>query len=394
MLSKKKMVATGLILVSLMGGAAVFTGCGNNDEQAQQQMQKVDVKVMKALKQDTPLTLEYAGTVKGTDEVKVQAKVAGYIVDKYVHGGDYVTAGQPLFRIDSRQYESQLLTAQANLAQAQATYNNALLDLQRNEQLLASAAIAPQVVDTQRATVNAYAANVDAMAAQVQLAQQNLADCVVYAPMDGKLAVDDVAVGTFAGAGSTPLVTLGNINPMFVQFSLSENEYLKYNANNNGAADSFIGTEVVLTLADGNKYPTLGHVVEVDRAMANNTSSLSVKAVFDNSNGVLIPGMFARACLQGEIAKGAVLVPQRAIQQLLGKSFVMVNDGGKSKAVSVELGERIGSYYIITKGLNGGEDVVVEGLTTLAEGMPLSVTNVTGEEMGFSFTDSVDKSSL
>ena len=386
MVSRKKMIATGLLLLSLAGTSAVLTGCGS-DEQPQQQMQAAQVKIMKAIKQDTPVTLEYAGTIKGVQEVKVQAKVAGYVVDKYCKGGDVVQAGQPLFRIDSREYESRVLTAQANLAQAQAVYNNSLLDLQRNEKLLESAAIAPQVVDTMRSTVAANQANVEAMMAQVQLAQQNLADCIVYAPIDGKLSVDDVAIGTFAGAGSTPLVTVGSSDPVFVQFSLSENEYLLYNSEDDVTKEGVAGMEVGLKLSNGTEYPIVGHIVEIDRSMGNNTSSLAVKAVFDNPKGVLVPGMFARAKIQGKVNKGAILVPQRAVQQLLGKSFVMTVEDGKSKAINVEIGERIGSYYIVTKGLNGNEDIVVEGLTTLTEGMPVNVTNVTAADMGFSFTD-------
>ena len=121
--------------------------------------------------------------------------------------------------------------------------------------------------------------------------------------------------------------------------------------------------------------------------MGDNTGSLSAKVQFDNPNKLLVPGMFARIRAAGSIVKDAILVPQRAVQQILSESFVMVVEDGKSKAVKVELGERIGSYYRVTNGLTGNEEIVVEGLTTLAEGMPLKITNVTGADMGFSFTD-------
>ena len=183
------------------------------------------------------------------------------------------------------------------------------------------------------------------------------------------------------------MVTVGSSDPVFLQFSLSENEYLLYNSEGDVTKEGVAGMEVGLKLSNGTEYPIVGHIVEVDRSMGNNTSSLAVKAVFDNPKGVLVPGMFARARIQGKVNKGAILVPQRAVQQLLGKSFVMTVEDGKSKAINVEIGERIGSYYIVTKGLNGNEDIVVEGLTTLTEGMPVNVTNVTAADMGFSFTD-------
>ena len=384
-MSKKAIIAIAVVVVVIAGTLlmGVFGGGGGQ----QRAMGAVQVKAMNVLVQDTPLTLEYAGSVKGKDEVKVQARVSGNVTDKYIKGGQYVSAGQALYKIDDRNYRAALLQAQANLAQAQATYNNALIDLQRNEQLLAAAAVSEQVVTTQRAQVAAYQANVDAMAALVQQAQQNLDDTVVYAPMSGKLAVDDVAVGTYAGAGNTTLVTIGSSNPIFVQFSISEGEYLKYVGASVVPGQALPSKSVRITLSDGSEYPVEGHIVEVDRAMQDNSGSLIIKAQFDNPEGILVPGMFARAKLVGDTLKGAVLVPERAVQQLLGKSFVMiVGEDGKSKAQNVELGSKVGSYCIVDKGLTGKEQVIVEGLTSLTEGMDLAITEVKPEDMGFALT--------
>ena len=386
-MSKKAIIAIAIVVVVIAGTLlmGVFGGGGGR----QRAMGAVQVKAMNVLVQDTPLTLEYAGSVKGKDEVKVQARVSGNVTDKYIKGGQYVSAGQALYKIDDRNYRAALLQAQANLAQAQATYNNALIDLQRNEQLLAAAAVSEQVVTTQRAQVAAYQANVDAMAALVQQAQQNLDDTVVYAPMSGKLAVDDVAVGTYAAAGNTTLVTIGSSNPIFVQFSISEGEYLKYVGASVVPGQALPSKSVRITLSDGSEYPAEGSIVEVDRAMQDNSGSLIVKAQFDNPDGVLVPGMFARAKLTGDTLKGAILVPERAVQQLLGKSFVMiVGEDGKSKAQNVELGTKVGSYCIVDKGLTGKEQVIVEGLTSLTEGMDLAITEVKPEDMGFSLTAS------
>ena len=386
MLSKRGLVICAVVVIAAIIGGYMFlmgqmAGSRNQGGAAQ-------VKAMEVIKRDTPLTLEYPGTVKGKDTTKVTAKVSGTIVEKYIKGGDQVQAGQALYRIDSRNYQAALLNAQANLAQAQANFNNAQVELSRNQQLFAANAVSEQVVTNQQAQVNALAANVSAMEALVETAQQNLDDTVVYAPMSGKLAVDDVAVGTFAAAGTTPLVTIGTSNPMMVQFSVSETEYLKYVGNDVVPGMALPSKSVRIVLSDGKEYPALGSVVEVDRAMEGNTSSLLIKAQFDNSNGVLIPGMFARARLVGDTLKDAILVPQRSVQQLLGKSFVMiVGEDNKSVAIPVELGESIGSYYVIKSGLSGNEKVVVEGLTNLTEGVEMNVTMVTGEELGFSFVD-------
>lgn len=389
MLSKKGKLAIGAVIAVVIIAAGIMFSGMLGGQQAQRMGGGIQVKAMNVLVQDTPLTLEYAGSVKGKDEVKVQARVSGTVTEKYIKGGQYVSAGQALYKIDDRTYQAALLQAQANLAQAQATYNNSLIDLQRNEQLLASAAVSEQTVTTMRAQVAAQQANVNAMAALVQQAQKNLDDTVVYAPMSGKLSVDDVAQGTYAAAGNTVLVTIGSSNPVFVQFSISENEYLKYVAANIAPGQALPSKTVQITLSDGSDYPVDGTIVEVDRAMQDNSGSLIVKAQFDNPNGVLVPGMFARAKLVGDTLTGAKLVPERAVQQLLGKSFVMVvGEDGKSKAVNVELGTKLGSYYVVENGLTGSEQVIVEGLTSLTEGMDLAVTSVKPEDMGFSLTSS------
>ncbi|WP_033170408.1 efflux RND transporter periplasmic adaptor subunit [Selenomonas sp. ND2010] len=374
-----------MIGISLaISSSFIVAGCGQNK---QQQQQGTQVKAMQVIQQDTPLTSEFAGQIVGKDEVKVQSKVSGNVVDKYVTGGQYVEAGQPLYKIDSRQYESAVLQAQANLSQSQATLSNAVTDLGRYQQLLSAQAISEQTVANQQANVNAYSAAAAANDALLRKAQQDLADTVIYAPMSGQLSVDDVAVGTFAAAGSTNLVTIGSSNPVFAQFSISESDYLKfsnYAASQNGNGMS---PTVSITLSDGTQYPIEGKIVQTDRALSSNTGTLTVKALFDNPDGLLLPGMFARIRLSGEIVPNAILVPQRAVQQLLGKSFVMVvGEDGKSEARTVTLGDKVGSYYIIKDGLTAADVVVVEGLSNLQEGITLAVTMVTPDDMGFSLT--------
>lgn len=381
--SKKGIISTAIITAAF---SIIFTGCGS-DEQKAAQAPKQQVKAMKIIQRDTPLMSEYAGRIIGVQEVKVQSKVSGNVVEKYVTGGQFVEAGQLLFRIDSRQYESAVLEARASLAETEASLNNAKIDLQRNQKLLEESAIAEQTVTTQAATVRSYEAAAAAKAASIRKAMEDLADTEIYAPMSGQLGVDDVAVGTFCAAGSTTLVTIGSLNPVFVQFSISESEYLKFMTVQSMQSDQN-PIEVTITLADGKEYPYSGRIVETDRELANNTGSLTMKAIFPNPAGILMPGMFARVKLSGETIPNAILVPQRAVQQLLGKSFVLtVGEDGKSVAKNIELGQRVGSYYIVTSGLTAQDTVIVEGLTNLREGVDLAVTNVTAGEMGFTMVD-------
>ena len=386
--------------IAIFLSATVFVGCGQ-EEPKQAQTQAQQVKAMKVVQRNTPLTSEFAGQLVGVEEVKVQSKVNGKIVEKYFKGGDYVEAGQLLFKIDARQYESAVLRAKADLAQSEAvlqqsiaTYKNSLTDLQRDEQLFKESAIAEQVVTTQAALVRANEAtcvaneaSINAYRAALRTAQENLDDTEIYAPISGKLGIDDVAVGTYAAAGTTNLVTIGSINPIFAQFSISEAEYLRFITGQSNQTDRN-RMQVAITLTDGKEYPYSGQVVEVDRELANNTGSLVMKAEFPNPSGALIPGMFARVRLSGETIPNAILVPQRAVQQLLGKSFVMVvGKDNKSEARNIEIGQQVGSYYVVTSGVNASDTIVVEGLTNLREGVDLAVTTVTPNEMGFTLVD-------
>ena len=394
---KRKLISAALITAVC---SVIFSGCGGEEKKAAE-APKAQVKVMQVVQRDTPLASEYPGQLVGTEVVKVQSKVSGNVVEKNVIGGQFVQQGTLLYQIDSRQYESAVLQAQANLAQAEAvleqsiaTYNNSVTNLQRNQKLFEESAIAEQALTDQEAKVRAdekaCAANeatIYACQAALKTAQENLADTRIYAPLSGQLGVDDVAVGTFVTAGNTALVSIGSNNPIFAQFTISENEYLKF-MTVQAMQSEHNPMSATITLADGKEYPYQGRIVETDRELANNTGSLVMKAVFPNPSGLLMPGMFARVKLTGETIPQAILVPQRAVQQLLGKSFVMiVGADGKSKAQSVELAQQVGSYYVVTSGLKATDKVVVEGLTTLQEGMDLAITEVTPGEMGFTLVN-------
>ena len=383
-LSKAKLMTMAAIFTA---SSIVFSGCGKDNQQQQAQVQKAQVKAMKVIRRDTPLASEYAGHLVGTEEVKVQSKVNGNIVEKYVVGGQFVEAGQLLYRIDSRQYESKVLQAQAQAAEAEIKLNNARIDLSRYDELLKDGAIPEQTATNQAATVRAYEAALAANEASIKLAMEDLADTEIYAPMSGQLGVDDVSVGTFVTAGQTTLVTIGAPDPIFAQFSISESDYLHFMTVQNMQSDHN-PINVTITLSDGKEYPFEGRIVEVDRELANNTGSLIMKAIFPNPSGLLMPGMFARVKLSGEIIPNAILVPQRSVQQLLGKSFVMVvGNGNKSEARTVELGDQVGSYFVVTKGINTNDTVIVEGLTNLREGVELDIKTVTPGEMGFTLAN-------
>lgn len=320
MIQKRKLATMSVTVLTI---AALLAGCGANQSATKA---PVAVNTYKVVAADTPVKAEYSGTVTATDKVPVRPKISGRVVEKYVQGGQEVTEGQPLFRLDSRTYDAALAQAKATQAQSEANLANQQLNLRRYQTLASQDAIPQQTVTDQEAATQQQQAVVEANAAQVDAAQDNVDDTIVYAPFSGKLNVDDVPIGTFATAGSTALVTISSTNPVYVEFSISEAEYLQMTKPAADNAGSW-GDHLLLRLSDGTMYPYEGHVTQVNHGMDGNSGSIIVKAVFDNPDNLLIPGLYATVVSDTQIQRNALSVPQRAVQQTLGKYYVSVIDG-------------------------------------------------------------------
>ena len=346
--------------------AVLVAGCGASTNQ---QSADVAVNAYKISTSDTNIPESFSGSVVAQDSVAVHARVSGYVVEKYVKGGDQVVAGQPLYKIDARQYQANLAQAQAQAANANAAYQNAQVDLNRYQALASQDAIAQQTVDTQESATEQARASYEAYQAQVQIAQDNLDDTVVYAPYSGVLEMDAVDLGTFVTAGSTTLVTIDSMDPAYVQFSLSEQEYLEFMKQQGGNADG----QLQLQLADGSIYEHTGHLVQAAKTLEIGTGKLIVTASFPNPDNKLLPNMFGTIISPGSVQKNAILIPSRAIQQVMDKKFVfVVQTDGTVKQVPIETGATKGAYTIIKGGLSAGEEIVVDGLTKIRDGVKVN----------------------
>lgn len=208
---KKKAMALGLALLVALGAA----GCSKKTAAPGG---AVKVKVMQAIKRDTPLTYEYTGFVEAKDQVSIKSKVTGTIIKKYVNGGDYVEAGQLLYEIDPRAYEANVLNAQANLANAQASLANAQRDAARYQSLYEEGAVSKQTADQYNTALEQAQASVNAYQALVTSSQVNVSDTKIVAPFAGKIDTNTLAEGEFVTANSTVLTTLSNSDPMRVRF--------------------------------------------------------------------------------------------------------------------------------------------------------------------------------
>lgn len=338
----KKAVAA----AAVVGLLFALTGCGKDGQQKQAQGAQVTlVKSMQVVKRDTPMVYEYSGFIQANQEMELKAQVNGQITGKFFKGGDTVQQGQVLYTIDARTYE-------ANLLNAKATYNNAAADAERYTTLYKQNAISKQTLD------NALTLRDQAKAALMN-AEVNMGETSVRAPFTGRIDTTAMEVGNYVVAGQTPLAKISDTNPVYATFSIAEPEYLKLSGT---AMGNQALNNLKLVLSDGSTYGFTGKIAEVNRGISNNTGTVTIKAIFENPNRRLLPGMFAHVRAEGEVRNGAILVPQRSIVEMLYKKFVFViGEDKKVKMTEITTGQTVGRMIMVESGLKGNEVIVVEG---------------------------------
>lgn len=335
-------------------------GCAQKQQAPQQ---ATLVKTMQVIKRDTPLVYDYTGFVEAQQEMELKAQVTGQITGKFFKGGDVVTEGQSLYTIDPRTYQANLLNAQAGLANARAALANAALDAERYSKLYEQSAVSKQVLDNAVMMRDQAQAAVNAQEALLQNAQKDMNETTVTAPFAGRIDTTALEVGNFVTAGQTVLAKISDTNPVFIKFSVAETEYLKLlNANN-----SLDNLRAVL--ADGSTYELTGRVSEVNRGINDATGTMTIRALFENPNRKLLPGMFAHIRAIGGEKNDAMLIPQRAVVELMYKKFVyVIGSDNKVSMKEVTLGQKVDRMVIVESGLQGDEIVVVEGTGKVRQG--------------------------
>ena len=379
MLGKKKVMALALAIASMLA----VTGCGG--KQAAGPAETL-VKSMQVVKRDTPIVYEYSGFVEAQNEVQMKARVTGMITEKYVNGGDKVEKGQLMFVIDPRTYQATSWNYQAQVASAQADLSRVRRDADRYQKLYEQGAISKQTLDNTMAELEQSEAKVEAQKALLSSAQVDLGETNVVAPFSGKVSANDLAVGTFVTSGTTVLATISNSDPVRVKFSLAEAEYLKLMATK--AEDGTAPLEnLTIVLADGSTYPLKGKLTQVDRSISEGTGTLTLKAEFDNPDKLLLPGMFAHLQANVGTKKDALLVPQRAVTEIMYKTFVyVVNSENKVEMKEVKLGARVGRLWVVESGLDGTENIIVEGIQKVKKGSAVKAEAMTEQDLDTSTT--------
>lgn len=368
-------------MAAVMAATFVFAaaGCGNKQQQAGGQ--EVSVKTMQVIKRDTPLLYDYTGFVQAEQEMELKAQVSGQIMGKYFKGGDKVSAGQQLYAIDQRTYQANLLSAKASVANARAALANAAMDADRYTKLYEQNAISKQLLDNAIMQRDQAQASVNAQEALLENAQISMTETNVTAPFNGRIDTTALEVGNYVTAGQTVLAKISNTDPVFVQFSIAEPEYLKLSsaqdANGHASLDN-----LTVVLSDGSVYDLKGKVAEVNRGINDNTGTLTVKALFKNPENRLLPGMFAHIQATAGTRENALLIPKRAVVELMYKKFVyVVGEDNKVVMKEVKLGPSVGRLYMVESGLEGTENIVVEGTSKVRQGAVVKAQPMTEAEL-------------
>jgi membrane fusion protein (multidrug efflux system) len=328
---------------------------------------------VQATARDVPQVTEWLGTTEGSVDAEIRAQVSGYLISRDFQEGSRVEKGTLLFRIDPRPLRAALDQAEGDLRRSQAALERSRLDVARYRPLVSEGAVSQQEFDNAVQRELADRATVESAQAAVERARLDLEFTEIRAPITGVVGTAERQLGDFVGpTDPKPLTTISQLDPIQVEFPVSEQEYLRFAPAFQEAMleRKFREDTLELVLADGSVYPHRGTGFPAGRQIDPRTGTIAVKGVFPNPDQLLRPGQYARIRVVTNLLRGAVVVPQRAIQDLQGLGQVaVVRDDDAIEVRTVQLGPAWGTLRVVTQGVAAGERVVVEGFQKVRPGM-------------------------
>lgn len=358
-------IALTLAACGQKGGASGGMGMGGPTE--------VGYIVVQA--QPVGLNTELAGRTSAYLVSEVRPQVGGVIKARLFQEGSIVRAGQSLYQIDPATYQASVNSAAAALAQAQAQANAAKLKADRYKTLVETGAVSKQDNDDAQAAAAQTAAAVAVQKAALDNARINLNWTRVAAPITGRIGKSSVTPGALVTASqATALATVQDLSKIYVDLTQTSAELLKLQQQfASGKVGRSGSAQVTLKLEDGSTYPIAGRLEFSDITVDPGTGSVGLRAVFDNPNGQLLPGMYVRAVLSQGVTSGGILIPQGAVQRdPKGNAMVtIVNAKGAAETRPVTLGQIQGDKWLVTSGLSTGDKVITEGLQKVRPGAPI-----------------------
>jgi membrane fusion protein, multidrug efflux system len=364
-----------LLLCSVGALLVIVSACGK--EAAPPPPPPPEVMVTVPLQRDVPVSMELVGQAVGFQDVEIRARVEGFLDTMAFTEGTLVRKGDLLYQIDPKPLQAAVASAKANLATWQARLEKTNNDVARLTPLAKQQAVSQQELDNAIAQRDAAVAQVDAQKAALDKAQFDLGYTTITAPIDGLIGTTKVKTGNLVGRGeSTLLVTISQIDPILFRVGMAEAQYLGIARRFQAQSDRSENRQKVpiqLILADGTVHPHVGYLDSVERNVEATTGTISMLIKFPNPERLLRPGQFGRVKFDVDVKKGALLIPQRAVQELQNLySIAVVGADNKVSFRNVKVGPREGSLWVIEEGLTPGERVIVEGLQKVREGATVS----------------------
>jgi RND family efflux transporter MFP subunit len=340
-----------------------------------------EVLVTTVRPQDVPRVLERVATLDGFINANINAQVQGYIVSRDYQEGSVVKKVDLLFQIDNRPFEAAFAQAQGTLARDKANQAKADADEKRAMDLFNKKVISAQERDTAVAAAASSRANVEADEAAVKQAELNLGYTKITAPIDGVAGFANNQVGDLVGPSTGPLTTVSQIDPIKAVVTAGEGPFTDFVSRHPDATErnAYIKTlDFDLILGNGELYPHKGKFYALDRSLDPKTGSIRYYVTFPNPGNILRPGQFGKVRFVADMKKGAMVVPQEAVNELQGKYQVAVVDQNNKVSIRpVKMGERIGAMWEVTDGLKPGDRVIVQGLQKAREGSTVTAKDWT-----------------
>jgi membrane fusion protein (multidrug efflux system) len=349
-------------------GVAVFAGCTTKSAAPPP---PPAVTVAPVLQRDISIHQEWVGTMAGNTDADIRPKVEGFLQTRLYTEGSLVNKGQAMFQLDQRQAVAALQQAEGQLEQARALQAQAEIDVKRYTPLVAERAVSQADLDKALSMQRSGAAQVQAAQAAVDNAKLNRGWTTVTSPISGIAGIAKVGIGDLM-TPNTVMATVSTVDPIYVDFSISEQDYLRFvKAGTGGKA----GADLELMLGDGSKFEHRGHALLVNREVDSRTGTIQVRAEFPNPGNVLRPGQYARIRAITDERRNALLIPQKAISELQGVYQVGVVDADNKVTIrAVKPGPQFGDMWVIESGLQPQDKVVVDGLQRIRDGMTVAPT--------------------
>jgi membrane fusion protein (multidrug efflux system) len=332
----------------------------------------MDVPVVQVMQQNVALESEYTGQTYGESDVEIRTRVEGWVLTMNFKEGTMVKKGQLLYTIDPLPYQNQVDQAAAALAQAQTALIKARNDLDRIDPLAKIGAVSQREQVAAQASYDAGKAMVESSEASLRNAKIELGYCNVVSPISGMIGISTVKVGDYVNKGPQFIInTVSAIDNVRVRFTISEKEYLRITRlmQEMGVKMGEKGDNVKITLGDGSTYPIKGKMILADRQIDPSTGAMTLEAQFRNTDNIIRPGQYVKLKLVTEYRNDALLIPQRAVNEMQGLFQIFtVGDSNKIAIKLIKLGPSYNMSYIVESGLTKQDKIVIGGTQMLRSG--------------------------